>query len=65
MSKFPVLEVVLNDETEIKWAESEEQAEFKDIRRGIPLAVFGQFGQDGRALVARLIVILPLKDAGP
>jgi len=30
-----------------------------DLGRGVPVAVFGQFDDDGRTLTARLIVVLP------
>ena len=51
--------VTVNDETEVKRAEGEEEASLEDIEPGTPIAVFGQFNGGGKTLVAQVIVILP------
>jgi hypothetical protein len=48
----------VNDETEVKRAEGEEEAGLEDIKPGTPIAVFGQFNGVGKTLVAQVIVIL-------
>jgi hypothetical protein len=53
--------VTVNDETEVKRAEGEEEASLEDIEPGTRIAVFGQFNGGGKTLVAQVIVILPLK----
>ena len=50
--------VTVNDETEVKRAEGEEEASLEDIEPGTPIAVFGQFNGGGKTLVAQVIVIL-------
>jgi hypothetical protein len=50
--------VTVNDETEVKRAEGEEEASLEDIKPGTPIAVFGQFNGVGKTLVAQVIVIL-------
>jgi hypothetical protein len=52
--------VLVNDETRVRWHDDRE-ARLADLRRNMAVAVFGQFGDDGRTLVAELIVILPPK----
>jgi hypothetical protein len=51
--------VTVNDETEVKEAEGEEEASLENIEPGMPIAVFGQFNGGGKTLVAQVIVILP------
>lgn len=51
--------VTVNEETEVKRAESEEDATLGDIEPDTHIAVFGQFNGGGKTLVARVIVILP------
>lgn len=51
--------VTVNDETEVKRAEGEEEASLEDIELGTHIAVFGQFNGGGKTLVAQVIVILP------
>ena len=50
--------VTVNDETEVKRAEGEEEVSLEDIEPGTPIAVFGQFNGGGKILVAQAIVIL-------
>ena len=52
--------VLVGDETRVRWHDDRE-ARVADLRRYMPVAVFGDFGDDGRTLVAGLIVILPPK----
>ncbi len=52
--------VLVSNETRVRWHDDRE-ASLADLRRNMPVAVFGQFGDDGRTLVAELIVILPPK----
>ena len=49
--------VLVGDETRVRWHDNGE-ARLADLRRNMPVAVFGQFGDDGRTLTASLIVIL-------
>lgn len=51
--------VTVNEETEVKQAEGEEEASLEDIEPGTPVAVFGQFNGRGKTLVVQVIVILP------
>jgi hypothetical protein len=53
--------VTVNEETEVKRAEGEEESSLEDIEPGISIAVFGQFNGGGKTLVAQVIVILPPK----
>ncbi len=50
--------VTVNEETEVKGAEGEEEASLGDIEPGTSIAVFGQFNGGGKTLVAQVIVIL-------
>ncbi len=50
--------VTVNDETEVKRAEGEEEVSLEDIKPGTPIAVFGQFNGVGKTLVVQVIVIL-------
>ncbi len=52
--------VLVSDETRVRWHDDRE-ASLADLRRNMAVAVFGQFGDDGRTLVANVIVILPPK----
>jgi hypothetical protein len=52
--------VLVSDETRVERHDGKE-AGLADLRRNVPVAVFGQFGDDGRTLVASVIVILPPK----
>jgi hypothetical protein len=52
--------VLVSDETRVERHDGKE-AGLANLRRNIPVAVFGQFGDDGRTLVASVIVILPPK----
>ncbi len=52
--------VLLSDGTRVRWHDDRE-ASLADLRRNVGVAVFGQFSDDGRTLVANLIVILPPK----
>jgi len=52
--------VLVSDETRVRWHDDRE-ATLADLRRNMPIAVFGQFGDDGRTLMASVIVILPPK----
>ena len=52
--------VLVGDETRVRWHDDRE-ASLADLRRNMPVAVFGDFGDDGRTLVASVIVILPPK----
>lgn len=52
--------VLVGDQTRIRWHDDRE-APLTDLRRNMPVAVFGQFGDDGRTLTASLIIILPPK----
>lgn len=51
--------VTVSDETEVKEAEGEAEASLEDIEPGTPIAVFGQFSDGGKTLVAQVIVVLP------
>jgi hypothetical protein len=51
--------VTVNDETEVKRAEGEEEVSLEDIEPDTHIAVFGQFNGGGKTLVAQVIVILP------
>ena len=51
--------VTVNDETEVKEAEGEEEASLENIEPGTPIAIFGQFNGGDKTLVAQVIVILP------
>jgi hypothetical protein len=51
--------VMVNDETEVKRAEGEEEASLEDIEPDTRIAVFGQFNGAGKTLMAQVIVILP------
>jgi hypothetical protein len=51
--------VMVNDETEVKQAEGEEEASLEDIEPDTRIAVFGQFNGAGKTLMAQVIVILP------
>jgi hypothetical protein len=50
--------VTVNEETEVKRAEGEEETSLGDIEPGTSIAVFGQFNGEGKTLVAQVIVIL-------
>jgi hypothetical protein len=52
--------VLVSDETRVRWHD-ERAASLADLRRNMPIAVFGQFGDDGRTLRTKLIIILPPK----
>ena len=52
--------VLVSDETRVRWHDDRE-AILANLRRNMPVAVFGQFGDDGRTLTASVIVILPPK----
>jgi hypothetical protein len=52
--------VLVSDETRVRQHDNR-AASLADLRRNMPIAVFGQFGDDGRTLVASVIVILPPK----
>lgn len=52
--------VLVSDETRVRWHDDRE-ATLADLRCNMPVAVFGQFGDDGRTLTASVIVILPPK----
>jgi hypothetical protein len=52
--------VLIGDETRVRWHDDRE-APPADLRRNVGVAVFGDFGDDGRTLVASVIVILPPK----
>jgi hypothetical protein len=52
--------MLVSDETRVRWHDDRE-ASLADLRRNMPVAVFGQFGDDGRTLTAKLIVMLPPK----
>ena len=52
--------VLVGDQTRVGWHDSRE-ASLNDLRRNMGVAVFGQFGDDGRTLTANVIVILPPK----
>jgi len=52
--------VLVGDETRVRWHDDREAA-LADLRRNMPVAVFGDFGDDGRTLTASVIVILPPK----
>jgi hypothetical protein len=49
--------VLVNQET--RMMRDDEEARLADLRRGMGVAVFGDLRDQGRTLVARLIVILP------
>jgi hypothetical protein len=52
--------VLVSDETRVRQHDNR-AASLADLRRNMPVAVFGQFGDDGRTLVASVIIILPPK----
>jgi len=52
--------VLVGDQTRVRWHDDREAA-LADLRRNMTVAVFGQFGDDGRTLTASVIVILPPK----
>jgi hypothetical protein len=52
--------VLIGDETRVERHDGQE-ASLADLRRNMPIAVFGQFGDDGRTLRTKLIIILPPK----
>jgi hypothetical protein len=52
--------VLVSDETRVRRHDNR-AASLADLRRNMPVAVFGQFGDDGRTLVASVIIILPPK----
>lgn len=52
--------VLVGDQTRVMWHD-EREASLADLRRNMPVAIFGQFGDDGRTLTASVIVILPPK----
>ncbi len=52
--------VLVSDETRVRWHDDRE-ASLADLRRNVGVAVFGQFGDDGRTITASVIVILPPK----
>ena len=52
--------VLVSDQTRVRWHDDRE-ASLEDLRRNMGVAVFGDFGDDGRTLVATVIVILPPK----
>jgi len=52
--------VLASDETRVERTDGQETS-LADLRRHVPVAVFGQFGDDGRTLTARVIVLLPPK----
>ena len=52
--------VLVGDETRVRRHDNRE-ASLADLRRNMGVAVFGDFGDDGRTLTANVIVILPPK----
>ena len=52
--------VLVSDQTRVRWHDDREAA-LADLRRSMGVAVFGDFGDDGRTLTASVIVILPPK----
>jgi hypothetical protein len=52
--------VLLSDQTQVRWHDDRDAA-LADLRRNLGIAVFGDFGDDGRTLTASVIVILPPK----
>lgn len=52
--------VLVGDETRVRRHDNRE-ASLADLRRNMGVAVFGDFGDDGRTLTASVIVILPPK----
>jgi hypothetical protein len=52
--------VLVNDQTRVRWHD-DRGGSLADLRRNMPIAVFSDFGDDGRTLVASVIVILPSK----
>ena len=52
--------VLVSDETRVRRHDNRE-ATLADLRRNMGVAVFGDFGDDGRTLTASVIVILPPK----
>ncbi len=52
--------VLTGDQTRVRRHDGRE-ASLADLRRNMPVAVFGQFSDDGRNLTASIIVILPPK----
>ena len=50
--------VLVSDETRVERHDGQE-ASLGDLPRHVPVAVFGQFGDDDRTLMARVIVLLP------
>jgi hypothetical protein len=57
--------VLVNEETEVRYAEGGVEASQEEIQRGSQLAVFGEFDADGRTLTAYLLLILPDKPGAP
>ncbi len=53
--------VLVSDQTQVRWHDDRE-ATLADLRRNVGVAVFGDFGDDGRTLTASVIVILPPKN---
>ena len=49
--------VLVGDGTRVRWHDDRE-ATLADLRRNMPVAVFGDFRDEGRTLVASVIVIL-------
>ena len=52
--------VLVSDQTRVRWHDDRE-ASLADLRRNMPVAVFGDFDDDCRTLTASVIVILPPK----
>lgn len=52
--------VLVSSETRVEQHDGKE-ASLADLRRDMPVAVFGDFGDDDRTLTASVIVILPPK----
>ncbi|MFQ6001417.1 MAG: hypothetical protein ACE5LG_07075 [Anaerolineae bacterium] len=51
--------VFVNEDTKVQDREGEVDRE--RLQRGTPVAIFGQFSEDGRTLMAEVILILPPK----
>ena len=52
--------VLVSDETRVERHDGKE-ASLADLRRNMPVAVFGEFGDGGHTLMAKVIVLLPPK----
>jgi hypothetical protein len=52
--------VLVSDQTQVRWHD-DRRASLADLKRNTAIAVFGDFGNDGRTLTASVIVILPPK----